>query len=162
MNKHCKLVLLTSCLLVSISLKAMKKQSGELSLSNNVHAISNGVSTMLSDPSTLTSSVCTIGWHSITNNSKSGFFDTSALKDPHVIYSIAGGIVGKTIKHTITHESFRKLPSPIQVVLANPFLSTYVGLHCYFRYNEFKNNPVPFIGEAALLGIHFLSRQWGY
>ncbi len=162
MNKNYKIVLLTSCLLLSISLQAMNKKSGGLSLSTNASAISDGIGNMLSDPSTLTSSLCTIAWHSINNNARSGFFDSNTLKDPHVMYSIAGGIIGKTIKSTITHESFKKLPSPIQVVIANPFLSTYVGLHCYFKYNEIKNNPLPYLGEIGLLGVHFLSKQWGY
>jgi len=138
------------------------KGSGELSLSTNFRAISDGVSSVLSDPSTVASSAILVGWHSVTNNAKSGIFDSNAVRDPQVIYSLAGGIIGKTIKSTITKESYNKLYSPFKLILSHPFLSTYVGLHCYFRFNEIKNNPGPCIAEAALLGVHFFAKNLGY
>lgn len=159
-----KSILLSAILfLTTCSTKAMQwrsQKSGELSLTRSARAIGDGIQSMLSDPATLTSSACLVGWHVATTKAKTGFFDANTYKEPQVIYSLVGGVVGKTIRSTINVDSYEKLPSPIRVVLSNPFLTTYIGLHCYYRFKEFKNNPLPIVAETGLLAVHLLSRPW--
>lgn len=155
MKSISKFFFITICFVV-IQTYGMDKDKGSLSIIKLAQSVSNGATKTISGP--LLSGLAVAGWYSITNNSRPGICDSNTYKNPQVIYPILGGIVGKTIKNTIDQQSYDQLPRPLQLVLSNPFLCVYTTLHIALNYKDITKNPLPYIGETALLATHLLAQ----
>ena len=148
------LVFYTLFLVIGSSYGMGKNHSGTMSLSANARSICNG-------PRPLESILCAWGWNDVTSNH--GLFNASSLRDPQVTGAIVGGMIGSAIRATITDASLDKtspLIRPIVNVAAkHPFLVAYTGLHAWYRWNEIKSNPWPFIGETSLIALHLYNES---
>lgn len=150
------LILCTLLMAVSSSYSMNKNNSGTMSLPANARSICNGLNNVLKSIEPLNSSLAVGLWHNATT--KHGLLDSSCLVDPLVTGAVAGGLIGTTAHAIITEESLNKTSPAIRpivkVAAKHPFLVAYTGLHAWFRWNEIKNNPWPFIAELSLIGLH--------